>query len=283
MKFSIIIPLRNNRSELKALLQTIEQQSYTEPFETIIVDQSDVKEAPLKVSRGPCLWFGMEGSGAARSRNLAFTHASGDYLIWADSDVLFKPNTLQNIDKITEDNPQYDTICGVNINLEDGKPYSRYAYDQPRRVNFGNYDCCGGAMVVKRALLSEIGLLDECLGTGGRYGGSEETDWILRMLEHDCKLLYHPEYTVLHPRLDPDKMSLREWVCKHYSYGMGRGAMLRKHLSIKPLWALKHLLLALIKPAAGVLIETLRLRGRQALRYAASIAGRLHGFVSYKA
>ena len=282
MKFSVIIPLRNNRSELKGLLNTIEQQSYAEPFETIIVDQSDNKEEPIQVSRGPCQWFCMEGTGAARSRNLAFTHANGDYLVWADVDVRFKIDTLKNIDRITEANPEYDAICGVYINLEDGKPYSRYSFDQPRRIDFENFDCCLGAMVVKRSILSEVGLLDECLGTGGRYGGSEESDWVLRMLAYGCKLLYHPEHAVLHPRLDPDKMPLREWIHRHYAYGMGRGAMLRKHLPIKPLWALKHSALALMKPGAGVLIEILRLRGRQSLRYAASIVGRLHGFVSYK-
>ena len=72
MKFSIVIPVRNNRSELLGLLQTIEQQSYAEPFETLIVDQSDIKEAPIEVSRGPCQWFRMEGVGLSRSRNLAF-------------------------------------------------------------------------------------------------------------------------------------------------------------------------------------------------------------------
>ncbi|MBC6413620.1 MAG: glycosyltransferase family 2 protein [Chromatiales bacterium] len=282
MKFSVIIPVRNNRSELKELLETIEQQSYTEPFETIIVDQSDIKGEPLKVTRGPCQWFRMEGTGVARSRNLAFNHANGDYLVWADSDMRFKTDTLSNVDKITNDYPQYDAICGACINLEDGKPYLRYSYNQPQRINFDNYHCCLGVMVVKRSILSEVGLLDECLGTGGRYGGSEETDWVLRMLGHGCQLLYHPEHAVLHPRLDADKMQLREWVRRHYTYGMGRGAMLRKHSRIKPIWAIKHSLLALIKPAAGILIEILRLRGKQALRYAASIVGRLHGFLSYK-
>ena len=282
MKFSIVIPVRNNRSELIGLLQTIERQSYAKPFETLIVDQSDIKEAPIEVSRGPCRWLRMEGTGASRSRNLAFKNASGDYIVWADVDVRFKVDTLKNLDDITDTHPKYDAICGVYINLEDGKPYSRYSYSQPMLIDSRNYDCCLGAMVVKRTILSKVGLLDERLGTGVLYGSSEEADWVLRMLRHGCKLLYHPGHAVLHPRLDPDKMSLREWVHRHYSYGMGRGAMLRKHLRIKPAWALKNLALALSKPVAGILIEVLRLQGRQALRYTVSIIGRLHGFVSYK-
>ena len=50
-------------------------------------------------------------------------------------------------------------------------------------------------------------------------------------------------------------MSLHAWTRKHYLYGMGRGAMLRKYLRIKPVWTLKNLALALSKPVAGILIE----------------------------
>ena len=283
MKFSVIIPLRNNRSDLTALLKTLEQQSYTEPFETIIVDQSDIKEEPIKISRSPCRWLHMDGRGASRSRNTAMKHATGDYLIWVDANARFKKHALQNLNRITDDNPDYDVICGICLNIEDAKPYSRYSGSKPTRVNFKNYDCClASAMAIKRTILTKVGLLDEGLGTGTRYGSSEETDLVLRILEYGGRLLYQPDYEVLHPRLDPERMSLRAWTIKHYSYGMGRGAMLRKHLKIKPTWALTHLTLALLKPIAGVLIEILRLQGRQALRYAVSIVGRLHGFVSYK-
>ena len=98
MKFSIVIPVRNNRSELLGLLRTIEQQSYTEPFETLIVDQSDIKEAPIEVSRSPCRWFRMEGAGASRSRNLAIKHAIGDYLVLIDANARFKRHTLNRLD-----------------------------------------------------------------------------------------------------------------------------------------------------------------------------------------
>ncbi len=283
MKFSVIIPMRNNRLELIELLKTLEQQSYTVPFETIIVDQSDIKEAPVEILRGPYQWLRMEGTGAARSRNMAIKHASGNYLILVDANARFKKHTLQRLEEITEENPDYDVICGACLNTEDNLYYSRYSYSKPQRVNFDNYDCClGSAMAIKQAILSRVGLFDENLGTGTPYGSSEETDLVLRILESGGKLLYQPCYEILHPCLSPKKMSLRSWISRHYRYGMGRGAMLRKYLHIKPMWAVKHLMLSLLKPAAGVLMEFLRLQGRQALRYAVSIIGRLYGFVSYK-
>jgi len=276
MKFSIIIPMRNNRADLIALLKTLEQQSYPEPFETIVVDQSEVKEDAVRGARGPCQWFTMEGSGAARSRNRALKHAHGDYLVWVDANARFKIDTLQTLAQIIQDHPHYDVICGRCLNIEDGKAYSRYSRGTPQAVDFQNYDCClASAMALKRTLLSTVGLLDERLGTGAHFGGSEESDWVLRVLEHGGKVLYHP-------RLDPRSMSLRAWLRRHYRYGMGRGAMLRKRLSAKPRWVLWQLVLALLKPAAGVLGELLRLHGRQAARYAASIVGRLWGFVSYR-
>lgn len=283
MKFSIIIPTRNNRTDLALLLDSIEKQSYVNSFETIVVDQSDTPESEIQVSRGPCQWLRMSGTGVARSRNLAIRQASGIYLVLVDANAQFRIDTLQRLDQITQEYPHYAAICGNVINIEDQQPYSRYTFANPRPVNFRNYDCClASAMVIKREALESIGLLDERLGTGARYGGSEETDLVLRLLAGGEALLYHPRYEVLHPALHPDQMSLKAWLGRHYSYGVGRGAMLAKHFRLKPWWAIGQLGLALLKPLAGVGVELLRLQGRQALRYVASILGRLHGFVSYR-
>lgn len=284
MKFSIIIPVLNNHPDLVELLKTLEQQDYTESFETVIVDQSDIKEAPVEVSCGPCQWLHMKGRGAARSRNMAIRQAHGDWLVLVDANARFKKNTLQQLDRIIGDNPDYDVICGICLNMEDGKPYSYYSDFRVKQVNFENYDCClASAMAIKRETLSVVGLFDEDLGTGARYGGSEETDLVLRILENGGKLLYQPWYQVLHPRLSHKNMSLHSWICRHYNYGLGRGAMLRKHVQIKPMWTFKHGILALARPAAGVLMGILSFRIYHVLRYAASIIGRLYGFISYRA
>ncbi len=265
------------------LLKTLEEQNYTEPFETIIVDQSDIKESPVEISRGPCQWLQMEGTGAARSRNLAIRQAGGDYMVLVDADGRFRNYTLQKLDMITKNNPDYDAICGMCLNMEDGKPFSRYADFKTRPVNFDNYmGCLGTAMAIKRESLLKVGLLDENLGTGGRYGSGEETDLVLRILESGGRLLYHSWFQVFHPRISTD-MPLRSWTIKHYHYGIGYGALLRKHLPIKPMWVFKHCILMILMPLAGVLTEILRLRLRQALRYAMSIIGRVYGFISYKA
>ena len=283
MKFSIIIPTRNNRDDLALLLKSIEKQSYTDEFETLVVDQSDIHESEIHPTRGSCRWFRMAGSGVSRARNLAIRHARGDYLVWVDANAQLRADSLQKLDKIIEEHPHHTAICGTVVNKENGKPYSRYSFSRPRAVDFKNYDCClASAMVIKRQALEKVGLLDERLGTGTRYGGSEETDLVLRLLDYGEPLLYHPRYQVIHPALDADSMSLRVWLCRHYSYGLGRGAMLAKHFRAKPLWACGQLGLALLKPLVGVGIELLRLQGRQAMRYAVSIIGRLYGFLSYR-
>ena len=283
MKFSIIIPTRNRPEKLQKLLCAIGEQTYDGDFETIVNDQSEHKSPPAAPAKGAFLYLQDDGRGAARARNRAIDKARGDYLVWLDDNAVVESSYLASIDRLVDRHPDHSCLCGAVLNIEDRLPFSRYLLARMAAVNFINLDCClASAMVMKKQTFLESGLLDESLGTGKYFGGSEETDLVLRLLEKGDKVLYSPEFSSLHPRTDPFEMDLNAWLSKNYHYGLGRGAMLRKHFKIKPFWALAYFAYSVFAPLGGCIGSLALFRGRQAGRYLVSVAGRITGFIIYR-
>lgn len=285
MRFSIIIPTRNRRKSLQKLLFAIGEQTYDEHFEVIVNDQSDEKTTFQPPAKGEFRYIPDDRRGSSQSRNNAIRKAHGDYIVLLDDDADIEPSCFANLDRVIDGYPDHACLCGLIRNIEDSKPFSRYtrANRHAIPVDFNNFDCClGSAMVVKRQVALELGLLDESLGTGTHFGGSEETDLILRLLEEQHKVVYDSDYVTLHPRTSPKVMSPKAWLIKHYRYGRGRGALLRKHFRIKPAWALVQLLRSVSLPLGGSIRSLIALRPHQVGRYLASVAGRVVGFISYR-
>ena len=283
MRFSIIIPTRDRYPTVAELVASISALDYDEPFETIIADQSRPKQEITPPKRGEYRCLPMTTTGAAAARNHAIRHAKGDYLLFVDDDAVLEKDSLAAAHELTERYPGHACICGM-VTLPDGKrAYSRHTGTAAAPVTFRRFDCCLlASMIVRRRDMIEVGLFDEQLGIGAKYGGSEESDLVLRLLECGKPVVYHPALRVRHPDVDARKATLGLWVAKHYTYGVGRGAMLRKHCRARPLWALYYSALSLLQPLAGAFVQLLRFRARGVLRYLASVSGRIKGFIAYK-
>jgi glycosyltransferase involved in cell wall biosynthesis len=100
MFFSIIIPLYNRPQEIKELLDTLEQQTYT-AFEVIIVEDGSILDAKEIIkSYGNKLdikYFFKPNEGQGFARNFGFEKAKGDYFILFDSDCLIPEHYLENV------------------------------------------------------------------------------------------------------------------------------------------------------------------------------------------
>ena len=75
-------------------------------------------------------------------------------------------------------------------------------------------------------------LFDEKLGVGTFFGSYEDADYILQLIENQKKIVYMPNIEVWHPDLTANTMS----DAKVYSYGLGFGALVKKHLSLPILY-----------------------------------------------
>ncbi len=111
MLVSIIVPVYNSESYLRACLGSIEAQSFRD-FEVLLVDDGSTDssgqicdEWSVRDSRFKFIHTDNEGVSAARNRGLDL--ASGDYVFFVDSDDAIVPETLDRL-VLAIDSGKYD-------------------------------------------------------------------------------------------------------------------------------------------------------------------------------
>ncbi len=97
MRFSIIIPTYNSAATLQLLLDSLKAQSISD-FETIVVDDASLDNTADLVARYPVRYERLaQNRGPAAARNHAAGLAKGEWLVFADADTIFAPDTLERI------------------------------------------------------------------------------------------------------------------------------------------------------------------------------------------
>lgn len=103
---SVIIPCYNHTASLVKSLQTLRNQSQ-KPAEVIIIDDGSVQpitkdmlgpaaaDLPVVIKR-------QENAGAPNARNTGFSHATGDYVIFWDADILAASTMLAEMAHILD-------------------------------------------------------------------------------------------------------------------------------------------------------------------------------------
>ena len=108
--FSIIIPLYNAEKTLEKCLNAIYDSSY-QKFEVLVVDDAS-QDNSLKIARSfPCKTLQLEhNQGAAVARNWGAKNAKGDVLLFIDSDIVTKRNTLN---LLVDSLKKYPAVFGI--------------------------------------------------------------------------------------------------------------------------------------------------------------------------
>ena len=93
-KFSIIVPVYNTEKYLKRCLDSIKSQSFKD-YEVIIVNDGSTDNSSDIISKYPYKIINQENLGLSRARNNGVKEASGDYLIFLDSDDYIEKDLLE--------------------------------------------------------------------------------------------------------------------------------------------------------------------------------------------
>lgn len=149
-RYSIIVPNRNHPELLRRALDSIPMR---EDVEVIVVDDASDPSLVDKSSypgleRDDCqVIFTTEGKGAGYARNTGMEHASGEWLLFLDSDDLFADGFLSLLDSHCNDADDIvffgcRSVDSETLQLSDRlefrrKLLERYA-DRPRLVEFHN-------------------------------------------------------------------------------------------------------------------------------------------------
>lgn len=101
-KYSVIIPVYNRPKEVDDLLISLNQQTFKD-FEIIIVEDGSTDDCKhivdLYASSLDIRYFFKENSGPGDSRNFGMAKASGQYLMFFDSDCIIPPNYFEKVEQ----------------------------------------------------------------------------------------------------------------------------------------------------------------------------------------
>lgn len=144
VKVSVIVPVYNSEKYLTQCMDSIVGQSLKE-IEIICVDDGSTDSSPQILKQYQeqderIRIFRQENQYAGAARNLGMSHASGEYLIFWDSDDFFVANALelmyQRISEVGAD----ICVCGANQYLENkGQSYPYNGYMNKDRIPEGDW------------------------------------------------------------------------------------------------------------------------------------------------
>ncbi|MCQ9122619.1 glycosyltransferase family 2 protein [Rodentibacter caecimuris] len=109
--FSIIVPSYNRKSEIPALLESLNHQT-NKDFEVVIIDDNSqdpvvvAKFYPFKVN----VIRNETNQGAAESRNIGARAATGEWLLFLDDDDRFAENKCEKLAEVISEQPAINFI-----------------------------------------------------------------------------------------------------------------------------------------------------------------------------
>lgn len=196
-KISIVVPVYNTPEDFfEELVKSLKNQTYSN-WELCLADGSPepikyMQEYPKKDARIKYKVIG-ENKGISGNTNEALSLATGDFIGLLDHDDLLPANSLFEVVKVINKNPNVEFMYSDEDKLETSKG-PRYGVFfkpdfSPYTLNSANYIC--HFSIFKKDLMDKLG------GFRSEYDGSQDFDIVARASEltsniiHIPKVLYH--------------------------------------------------------------------------------------------
>lgn len=213
MRFSILIPVRNDLTNLTCCLDTLGTQDLSD-CEILVGDDGSeppIAREDLPVLERPIQLFRLSGRGPAAARNALAGQAAGDYLFFLDADTQASPQLLQRARRVLaeypgirsffgsyDDAPLWPSLVSVYRNL-----LHHHVHQQAGGREISTFWC--GCGVIQRTLYLECGGLSEEY----RTPSIEDLAFGTRLLDRGVLTRVVPELQVKH---------LKRWTLMNWLY-----------------------------------------------------------------
>lgn len=249
---SVVVPAYNAEFTLPDCLESINQLVYPrDRYEVIVVDNGSVDRTPEIARAHPVKLVTEPRRGVASARNCGVREATGEIIVFTDSDCVVDPHWLEKLTRRFE-SPRVDA-CGGRI--EAWHPTSnveryivlRKILNQEKMLEsnrpFGLPFVVTANAAFRRHVFDKVGYFDEALDVAG-----EDADLCWRLRWAGLGLDYEPDAIVYHRH----GKTIGRLFNQSFRYGLGTAALFAKHRArfgkccmIDPypyIWALKALL-----------------------------------------
>lgn len=173
---SVVIPLYNKEKSVRATLESVRAQSYTD-WECIVVDDGSTDKSREVVEQFKILDFrfkilSQQNAGVSAARNAGVMEAKGEYVAFLDGDDLWDKDFLKELVRLIEDYPGksiYGLGCakifGDKMPADEGNTY----YRGESRWDWRTMAYTGSSACVNKKDAIEVGLFDIRMTHGEDY------------------------------------------------------------------------------------------------------------------
>jgi GT2 family glycosyltransferase len=200
---SIIVPVKNGHSVLPTMLgNLVRSELPRESWELIVVDDGSTDDSPAIASEYADLVIRLPGRsrGPGYARNRGVERARGECLVFLDSDVVVRPDTLGRIAATMSSRADVDAVFGAycdepaaaGVVSQYRNLLHHYTHDQEPGEAQTFWAGCG---CVRRSVFVAVGMYDEWRFSRPQI---EDVELGYRMSAHGYHILLQPEIQVTH-------------------------------------------------------------------------------------
>lgn len=224
---SVVMPARNSERHLGEALDALAAQVYPAWWEVIIISGGST-DRTVQIARSyrerlPHLQVlaSAEPAIPAAAQNLGIAAASGEALVFLDSDDRVGPEYLLHLGRALTGHE----LVGGRVRVEEINTAEQVAMRRPLQDHEIERFCgyrpavIGAAMAARRVSVQQVGGFDETLVT------QQDLDLSWRLAEAGAAPAFAPE-AVLHYRY---RAGARQLLRQHIGYGLGEVRLFRKH------------------------------------------------------
>jgi GT2 family glycosyltransferase len=267
--FDLVVATVGRTDELVRLLDSLEAQDY-ERLRVIVVDQNDDERLSQALLGRPGALIRLRAArGLSRARNVGLQVVEADVVAFPDDDCVYPPGLLDRVATRFSEDPSLDGIAGRTADA-DGSSSSSWKRDAATLTADNVWNRANAATIfLRHELVTRVGDFDERLGLGSGepWSSGEEIDYLIRALRTGARIEYEPGLLVQHDvRPDDARTGRRD--------GASSGYLLRKHR-----YPVRVVARMLLRPVGGALLALVRLDLARARYYAATLRGRVGGYV----
>lgn len=248
---SICTPTLNAKELLRAAVRSIYAHTHTITFEIIVVDNGSC-DGTLEMVRAefPAVRVitNAHNAGFTKPTNQALRVSAGRYALLLNNDTVILPDALDRLVAFADAHPEIGIVTPKVLNRDGtlqkqcrrglATPWELFCYFSglaarlPKDPRFAGYlvtyigeeethpvaAVSGSCMLIRRAVLEQIGLLDERF-----FAYQEDTDFCFRAGQAGWKIFYYPQAQIIHyagqggSRAQPYR-SIWEWHRSYFLY-----------------------------------------------------------------
>ena len=272
--FDLVVATVDRVDPLEPLFESLERQTHPR-FRVLIVDQNEDDRLASVVGAHPALGVVRLRSerGLSRARNRALPKLRADIVVFPDDDCEYANDLLERVARRMAAESSLDGLSGRSVG-RDGSSSESWERDAALLSGENLWNRANsGAIFLRRSLVERVGTFDEQLGlgSGAPWSSGEEIDYLVRAVRTGAQIAYDPALIVTHDERPLDSAGLR---ALGYRDGASVGYILRKHR-----YPARTVARMLVRPMGGALLSLLRLDLPRARFHAATLRGRLRGYL----